>query len=1054
MKYNAFISYRHMQLDMEMAKKVHYGLETYHIPKAVQNKTGKKKIERVFRDQEELPIGSDLNDNISNALKNSDYLIVICSPDTPASYWVNKEIETFIAMHGREKILAVLISGEPNESFPEQLLTDDNGNPVEPLAADVRGATPKDRKKLFKTEILRLAAPIIGCSYDDLKQRHRERILKRNIAIASVSAAVIAIAGTAFGIYNANVADRMEKLANEKSQLADEKTLLASEKSQLADEKSELADRMEKLAGEKSQLAEEKTRLADEILLEYTEKQRNQSRFYAEEALSVFKTGNREDAALIALSGLGTDDNPRPYVPEAEYALSEILYAYSSGSGLSYDRTLSHDMIVENMNLSSDGLYLTTVDQGHNVYVRETDGFSLLAKIPPTTKDNNYLSNVKEACADKDGIYVLSDSSFSKYDLSGNVVYSLKHGSFIGGLISPVYGKAFIVGGSEISILDLKTGKELKKIENSSENYFSSGIVLSADGKKLAVSHYHYTDEIEEGLVSIIDLSDYTVSSYATSMPYIADMTFCNDNRLAVISNVTNFQSDQLFLVDLIQPDQERLWSAEINAHLQDSVSFSVLSESNIIGDDHFLTVVIDTDIYTYDLSDGKLIASANLPSHARTLNLVEGKSTAYIGYYNGDIDVVNALEGTISAGRTINTNVAISKMEIISNGIILLSHASNNIWVMKYHTAPDLEVIANLDKSSYAIGVSPDSNYFVTGENSSRICHFFDNSGKLLYTPDGSDKIPIGYSFRDNLFVIADYDGFTEVDPFNAKSQKYLFSDLGFERLVSNISFSSTGKYAVLWGQNYIGVIDLTDKKLVYSEKSTAVVGCCAVSQSEDLLLVSRTGENLNIIDLKSGDVKIHADESLRALSNTYSTRYIHISPNEKYAAFACSDGNVRILDLSSNADILCSIPLTAVNHCFISFSNDENCIFLQGDDYKLNIWKLLQGSDGKTLNAEYAGSVDDLYKISYSVEDNDGYIAFSNSYSTLLLEPKNYSRVAFADAGTTYLPSDKSFILYKNNSLYKTHYKDFKQLIAEVTNQFPDSNLSEQKKQEYNID
>ena len=30
MKYNAFISYRHAPLDMEIAKKVHTGLETYH----------------------------------------------------------------------------------------------------------------------------------------------------------------------------------------------------------------------------------------------------------------------------------------------------------------------------------------------------------------------------------------------------------------------------------------------------------------------------------------------------------------------------------------------------------------------------------------------------------------------------------------------------------------------------------------------------------------------------------------------------------------------------------------------------------------------------------------------------------------------------------------------------------------------------------------------------------------------------------------------------------------------------------------------------------------
>ena len=137
MKYDAFISYRHTPLDMEMAKKLHKGLETFHIPKAVQKKTGRKNIKRVFRDQEELPIGSDLDENISTALKESGYLIVVCSPNTPKSEWVCKEIDSFIQMHDRAHVLAMLIEGEPNESFPHQLLVDENGTPVEPLAADV-----------------------------------------------------------------------------------------------------------------------------------------------------------------------------------------------------------------------------------------------------------------------------------------------------------------------------------------------------------------------------------------------------------------------------------------------------------------------------------------------------------------------------------------------------------------------------------------------------------------------------------------------------------------------------------------------------------------------------------------------------------------------------------------------------------------------------------------------------------------------------------------------------------------------------------------------------
>ena len=45
MRYDAFISYRHSDLDMEIAKKVHSGLETYKIPRSVQKSLGKKNPE-------------------------------------------------------------------------------------------------------------------------------------------------------------------------------------------------------------------------------------------------------------------------------------------------------------------------------------------------------------------------------------------------------------------------------------------------------------------------------------------------------------------------------------------------------------------------------------------------------------------------------------------------------------------------------------------------------------------------------------------------------------------------------------------------------------------------------------------------------------------------------------------------------------------------------------------------------------------------------------------------------------------------------------------------
>ena len=59
--YCAFISYRHLSPDQEIAKALHTAIETYRIPAGVRKQTGRKHMGMVFRDQEELPLSSNLS---------------------------------------------------------------------------------------------------------------------------------------------------------------------------------------------------------------------------------------------------------------------------------------------------------------------------------------------------------------------------------------------------------------------------------------------------------------------------------------------------------------------------------------------------------------------------------------------------------------------------------------------------------------------------------------------------------------------------------------------------------------------------------------------------------------------------------------------------------------------------------------------------------------------------------------------------------------------------------------------------------------------------------
>ena len=191
--YSAFISYRHTPLDEAVAKKLHSLIENYSIPHDIRKATGIQKLRRVFRDHEELPLSTDLGADIHAALEGSEWLIVLCSPRYLESRWCNAEIDYFISLGRRDHILALLLDGEPENAFPQQLryaVVNGKTVEIEPLAGDVRAKDEGAALRRLKDEKLRLLAPMLGVGYDQLRQRARRR--KRRIAV-SVTAACFAI---------------------------------------------------------------------------------------------------------------------------------------------------------------------------------------------------------------------------------------------------------------------------------------------------------------------------------------------------------------------------------------------------------------------------------------------------------------------------------------------------------------------------------------------------------------------------------------------------------------------------------------------------------------------------------------------------------------------------------------------------------------------------------------------------------------------------------------------------------------------------------------------
>ncbi len=202
-KYWAFLSYS--SADSEQANWLQKSLEHFPIPAPIRGSklndgtTVGRHLRPIFRDRTELPAAGQLNDSLRNALDDSRYLIVLCSPHSANSHWVNHEVDYFIEKHGIDRVLAVIVDGKRNtnetdangvplECFPKSLR-----HPAHPLAADLR---PQGDGR--KNSLLKVLAGALEVGFDDLARRHRVAEQRRRVLWAS-AAVVFLAAGSVAG---------------------------------------------------------------------------------------------------------------------------------------------------------------------------------------------------------------------------------------------------------------------------------------------------------------------------------------------------------------------------------------------------------------------------------------------------------------------------------------------------------------------------------------------------------------------------------------------------------------------------------------------------------------------------------------------------------------------------------------------------------------------------------------------------------------------------------------------------------------------------------------
>ena len=636
-QYAAFISYRHRPLDIAVAEKIHKSIERFKIPRDLRLEEKKNPGSvftswegqpfegnlLVFRDREELPLSNDLTADIFEALDHTKCLIVICTPDTPKSLWVRREISYFIEKHGRNRIVTVLAAGTPEESIPKEITTvyaEDGITVLEEYEPLVAYLTADSRKKVLKNldkELLRLCAAILGCPYDSLRQRHKRRKMRQTmIAISAAFLVALSFIGM---LINRN----LEIEAQKRSVQLRESELLAAD---------------------------------------------------AEEALLTGNTLRAVESAISALPKEGEED--RPYYAPAESILMEAMDILGGAEPpvLLKETAMEQMTPISHFSLRPDGTLAVTLDD-----------YGVLHCFDTMSGEERWSDIIASDASDGSGKFVTfsQDSRFlfcQYYNLlecrdpeTGDVFWSYPLELFYNGyffcdfqnnriaLVRYCYRAEQSAYCLELILLNAETGDILSEItleqtsssmsyslNNTASTRLPANGVFSRDGSQLACAFSR--KDPGSGAIGVacfvVDLEkEQVVMDYRQDLAqqkpcYVTGMEMRGDHLY--LSLESDDDSIAGTVIKLDQSSGALLWCTSTPAELENS-TFSLDQTSTTLFWDQIAIVGRYEKLYAINLESGEIQNSLQLPGMLNYLYTVSSGYFAYsltdgtyaIGWYN-----------------------------------------------------------------------------------------------------------------------------------------------------------------------------------------------------------------------------------------------------------------------------------------------------------------------------------------------------------------------------------------------------------------------------------
>jgi len=694
-KYKAFISYSHR--DEKWGQWLHRGIEGYRVPKAIIGRDTlygavPKRLFPVFRDREELPTAADLSEVISQGLRDSSHLIVICSPSAAQSKWVNEEIRTFKKLGKQNRIICLIVDGEPyggekpelglEECFPPavKFVADEHGDltdtAAEPIAADARPG--KDGKA---NSLLKILSGLLGVGFDEIKQRDLARKHRQTAIMGISSLALAGVMGllTIWAVANRNEAVIAKNEAEER--------LYRSQVLQAAN-----------FAKEKNYSS------ATEALLEAPERFRNFEWGY------LLKKVNPQ---LTVLDGFNESIYSIAYSPDesilvtgAEDASARI---WDSKSGRLLHILQGHDDVIEAVAFSSDGKRIATGSGDKTVRIWDAQTGKGIATLKGHEDEINSL--VFDAKGER-----LITTSFDKtariWDLNDGKETAMLagHDDF---LETAVFGPdgnqvATITENRKARIWDAATGKLIQIVD---EHLPAIHAVFNT-AQPAAEPSETKADETPDAPSAILEDFDAVLESEA-------------------------FTADEGKIVTVFEDGSARVWDQRtapankiLEGHTGQIYSVTINPEGT-----HAITCSVDKSLRVWDIANGKQVQTLeDLVSGVWSVSYSPNGKKIGIGLHDNRIQIRNASDLKLIAEIKRDAIGWVHSVRFNHDGTRIASCSESSGWVWAATDGRQLLELKGHSDEVTCIDFSPDGSRIMTGSG--------DNTARLWAATGSGDTL------------------------------------------------------------------------------------------------------------------------------------------------------------------------------------------------------------------------------------------------------------------------------------------------------------------------